>query len=127
MKAALTSIKRVRDLQAILVNETCLVFGPTYSHVILRPQPGYVHKVPSTPFRDQVVNLQVLPPEEADPALASMCPVRAQCLYVDHTQCFRTLDQLFVCCGGQRVAHWIVDVIVLAYQSQGEPSHAILG
>ncbi len=36
---ALTSIKRVGDLQAFLVSEECLVFGPAYSHVVLRP-PG---------------------------------------------------------------------------------------
>ncbi len=34
-------------------------------------------KVPTTSFRDQVVNLQALPSEEADPALALLCPVRA--------------------------------------------------
>ncbi len=74
---ALTSIKRVGDLQAFSVSEECLVFGPVYSHVVLRPRPGYVPKVPTTPFRDQVVNLQALPSEEADPALALLCPVRA--------------------------------------------------
>ncbi len=51
-------------------------------------------------------------------------------LYVDRTQSFRTSDQLFVCYGGQqkgkavskqRLAHWIVDAIVLAYQSQDVP------
>ncbi len=74
---ALTSIKRVGDLQAFSVSEECLVFGLAYSHVVLRPRPGYVPKVPTTPFRDQVVNLQALPLEEADPALALLCPVRA--------------------------------------------------
>ncbi len=58
------------DLQAFSVSEECLVFGPVYSHVVLRSRPGYVPKVPTTPFRDQVVNLQALPSEEADPALA---------------------------------------------------------
>ncbi len=38
---ALTSIKWVRDLQAFSVSEECLVFGPVYSHVVLRPWPGY--------------------------------------------------------------------------------------
>ncbi len=71
---ALTSIKRVGDLQAFSVSEECLVFGPDYSHVVLRPRPGYVPKVPTTPFRDQVVNLQALPSEEADPALELLCP-----------------------------------------------------
>ncbi|KAL0161328.1 hypothetical protein M9458_045053, partial [Cirrhinus mrigala] len=63
LKTALliASIKRVGDLQAFSVNEACLEFGPADSHVILRPRPGYVPKVPTTPFRDQVVNLQALP------------------------------------------------------------------
>lgn len=58
----LTSIWKVGDLQAFSVNETCMEFRPTYSHIILRPWPVYVLKVPTTPIRDQVVNLQALPP-----------------------------------------------------------------
>ncbi len=42
---------------------------------LLSSRPGYVPKVPTTPFRDQVVNLQALPLEEADPAIALLCPV----------------------------------------------------
>ncbi len=127
---ALTSIKRVGDLQAFSVSEECLVFGPVYSHVVLRPRPGYVPKVPTTPFRDQVVNLQALPSEEADPALALLCPVRALRIYVTRTRSVRSSEQLFVCHGGQqkgkavskqRLAHWIVEAVALAYQSQGEP------
>ncbi len=127
---ALASIKRVGDLHAFSVDDSCLQFGPADSQIILRPRPGYVPKVPTTPFRDQVVSLQALPPEEADPALALLCPVRALRHYVDRTQSFRTSDQLFVCHGGrqkgnavprQRMAHWIVDAITLAYQAQGVP------
>ncbi len=98
----LTSLKRVGDLQAFSVSEECLVFGPVYSHVVLRPRPGYVPKVPTTLFRDQVVNLQALPSEEADPALALLCPVRALRLYVDHTWSVSSSEQLFVCHGGQQ-------------------------
>ncbi len=98
---ALTSIKRVGDLQAFSVSEECLVFGPVYSHVVLRPRPGYVPKVPTTPFCNQVVNLQALPSEEADPALALLCPVRALRIYVDRTRSVRSSEQLFVCHGGQ--------------------------
>ncbi len=76
------------------MSEECLVFGPDYSHVVLRPRPGYVPKVPTTPFRDQVVNLQALPSEEADPALALLCPVRALRIYVDRTRSFRSSEQL---------------------------------
>ncbi len=127
---ALASIKRVGDLQAFSVDESCLEFGPADSSATLRPRPGYVPKVHITPFRDQVVNLQALPLEEADPALALLCPVRALRQYVDRTQSFRTSEQLFVCYGGQqkgkavskqRMAHWIVDAITLAYEAQGVP------
>ncbi len=127
---ALASIKRVGDLQAFSVDESCLEFGPGDGNVVLSPRPGYVPKVPTTPFRDQVVSLQALPLEEADPALALLCPVRALRLYTDRTQSLRTSDQLFVCYGGQqkgkavskqRMAHWIVDAIALAYQAQGMP------
>ncbi len=106
------------------------MFGPVYSHVVLRPWPGYVPKVPTTPFRDQVVNLQALPSEEADPALALLCPVRALRIYVTRTRSVRSSEQLFVCHGRQqkgkavskqRSAHWIVEAVTLAYQSQGEP------
>ncbi|KAG1946513.1 hypothetical protein F2P79_013391 [Pimephales promelas] len=54
-------LSRVGDLHTFSVDEACLEFGPAYSNVILRPRPGYVPKVPTTPFRDQVVNLQALP------------------------------------------------------------------
>ncbi len=127
---ALASIKRVGDLQAFSVDKSCLEFGPADSSATLRPRPGYVPKVPTTPFRDQVVNLQALPLEEADPALALLCPVRALRQYVDRTRSFRTSEQLFVCYGGQqkgnavskqRMAHWIVDTITLPYEAQGVP------
>ncbi len=128
--SALATVKRVGDLQAFSVDDSCLEFGPADSHVVLRPRPGYVPKVPTMPFRDQVVNLQALPREEADPAIALLCPIRALRIYVDRTQSFRTSDQLFVCFGGQqkgravskqRLAHWIVEAIVLPYQARRLP------
>ncbi len=124
---ALASVKRVGDLQAFSVDDLCLEFGPADSHVVLRPRPGYVPKVQT---KVQVVNLQALPREEADPAIALLCPVRALRVYVDRTQSFRTSDQLYVCFGGQqkgkavskqRLAHWIVEAIVLTYQARRLP------
>ncbi len=53
---ALASVKRVGELQAFSVNEWYLEFRPSDHHVVLRPRPGYVPKVPTTPFRDQVVS-----------------------------------------------------------------------
>ncbi len=49
---------------------------------------------------------------------------------MDRTRSFKSSEQLFVCHRGQqkgkavskqRLAHWIVDAVALAYQSQGEP------
>ncbi|KAI2651129.1 hypothetical protein H4Q32_019152 [Labeo rohita] len=77
---ALTSINSVGDLHAFSVSETCLEFGPADSHVTLRPRPSYVPKVPITPFRDQVVNLQALPREEAYPAFS----VAVSCSCITH-------------------------------------------
>ncbi len=126
---ALASIKR-GGLQAFSVGESCLEFGPADSSATLRPWPGYVPKVPTTPFRDQVVNLQALPLEEADPALALLCPVHALRQYLDRTRSFRTSEQLLFllrraaegnAVSKQRMAHWIVDAITLAYEAQGVP------
>ncbi|XP_067293584.1 3'-5' exoribonuclease HELZ2-like [Pseudorasbora parva] len=44
---ALASIKRVGDLQAYSADESCLEFGPDYSHVILRPRPSQCSDCPS--------------------------------------------------------------------------------
>ncbi len=42
------------------VDDSYLEFGQADSSATLRPRPGYVPKFPTTPFRDQVVNLQAL-------------------------------------------------------------------
>ncbi len=93
---ALALIKRVEDLQAFSVDKSCLEFGPADHTATLRPRLSYMPKVPTTPFWDQVVNLQALPLEETDPALALICPVPALRQYVDRTKSFRTSEQLFV-------------------------------
>ncbi len=56
---ALTSLKRVGDLQAFSVSETCMDFPPGLVKVTLRPRPGYIPKVLSTSFRSQVVTLHI--------------------------------------------------------------------
>ncbi len=47
---ALTSLKRVGDLQALSVSEMCMDFAPGLVKVTLRPRPGYIPKVLSTCF-----------------------------------------------------------------------------
>ncbi len=54
---ALTSLKRVGDLQALSVSEMCMDFAAGLVKVTLRPRPGYVPKVLSASFRSQVVTL----------------------------------------------------------------------
>ncbi|KAI7801460.1 reverse transcriptase/ribonuclease H/putative methyltransferase, partial [Triplophysa rosa] len=80
--------------------------------------------------RDQVVNLQALPTGEEYPTPSVLCPVRTLRLYLDRTQSYRSSEQLFVFFGGQqkgravskqRLAHWIVDAVATAYQSQDRP------
>ncbi len=122
----LTSIKRVGDLQAFSVSEECLVFGLDYSHVVLRTRPGYVPKVPTVPFRDQVVNLQALPSEEADPALELLCPVRALRIYVDRTYALAHGASLADIC---RAAGWATpNTFARFYSLRVEPvSSRVLG
>ncbi len=54
------------------------------------------------------------------PALALLCPTRALRTYVARTRSFRSFTEA-KSVSKQRLAHWIVDAVALAYQSQGEP------
>ncbi|KAL0189006.1 hypothetical protein M9458_016105, partial [Cirrhinus mrigala] len=67
---------------------------------------------------------------EDDPNLAFFCPVRVPRIYLERSQHFRRSGQLFVCYGGQqkgkavskqRISHWLVDAIRIAYQARGLP------
>ncbi len=57
-----------------------------------------------------------------------LCPIRAVRTYIERSRQLRLSEQLFVCFGGctkglpvskQRLSHWIVDAIALAYSSKG--------
>ncbi|KAI2657603.1 Protein P [Labeo rohita] len=125
---ALASVKHMGDLQVLLVNSTCLEFGPNDSKVVLKPRQVYVPKVLLTPFRAQVITLLALLPIEQDQDFNLLCPVRALRTYIEPSASFRQSEQLFVCFGGhtkglpvtkQRLFKWIVEAIVLAYSSLG--------
>ncbi len=81
---AITSLKRVGDLQAFSVAPTHLDFAPGMAKAFLYPRAGYIPKVPS--FTPQPVVLQVFsPPPFREPdqqKLNCMCPVRALDTYV---------------------------------------------
>ncbi len=132
---ALTSLKRVGDLQAFSVSETCMDFAPDLVKVTLRPRPGYIPKVLSTSFRSQVVKLHSFHPppfaSSEDERLHLLCPVRALKLYVDRSKVWRKSPQLLICFGAgrrglatskQRISHWVRNAISLAYEAQNLPS-----
>ncbi len=87
---ALTSLKRVGDLQALSISEMCMDFAPGLVKVTLRPRPGYIPKVFSTSFHSQVVTLHSFHPppfaSSEDENLHMLCPVRALKLYVDRSK-----------------------------------------
>ncbi len=132
---ALTSLKRVGDLQAFSVSETCMDFAPGLVKVTLRPRSGYIPKVLSTSFRSQVVTLHSFHPppfaSSEDERLHLLCPVRALKLYVDRSKVWRKSPQLLICFGAgrrglatskQRISHWVRDAISLAYEAWNLPS-----
>ncbi len=132
---ALTSLKRVGDLQAFSVSETCMDFAPGLVKVTLRPRPGYIPKVLSTSLRSQVVTLHSFHPppfaSSEDERLHLLCPVRSLKLYVDRSKVWRKSPQLLICFGAgrrglatskQRISHWVRDAISLAYEARNLPS-----
>jgi hypothetical protein len=103
-------------------------FGPNDSKVMLKPRHGYVPKVLSTPFREQIISLSALPGADGENDVNLLCPVRALRIYVQRSATFRQSEQLFVSFGGRTkglatskpsISRWIVDAIALAYKSKG--------
>ena len=102
--------------------------------ITLRPNPAYQPKVLSTHYRTMVIDLAAFSPppfaSEVERSLHTLCPVRSLLAYVDRTRSFRTTDQLLVCFGPgaryggplsrQRLSHWIVEAILLAYAASGQ-------
>ncbi len=81
---ALSSLKRVGDLQALSINPSCMDFAPGLVKVLLRPRPDYVSKVASNPFRFQQVILEAFSHADKVDNIV-LCPVRALRTYVDRT------------------------------------------
>lgn len=57
------SIKRVGNMHALSVNESCMDFGSNDCKVVLKSRKGYVPKVFSTPLRAQVVTHSAFTPQ----------------------------------------------------------------
>ncbi len=128
---AISSLKRVGDLQALSV--ASIDFTPGLAKVFLYPRVGYVPKVPSSVPQPVVLQAFCPPPfrEPNQEKLNCMCPVRALDAYVHRTALWRKSDQLLVCYGPpkkgfpaakQTLSRWIVDAIIVAYESSDLPS-----
>ncbi|XP_051759480.1 uncharacterized protein LOC127517619 isoform X1 [Ctenopharyngodon idella] len=130
---AITSLKRIGDLQALSVVPSCLDFAPGMVKAILHPHPDYLPKVPFSTLHP-VIFEAFCPPPFTTPdqeRLHRLCPVRALQTYVHRTSQWRKSEQLFVCHGGhnrgaavtkQTMSHWVRDAIALAYEARGHTS-----
>ncbi|KAI2649105.1 Transposon Ty3-G Gag-Pol polyprotein [Labeo rohita] len=107
---ALTSLKRVGDLQALSVAPSHLDFAPGMAKAFLYPRSWYVPKVPSTAPWPIVLQAFCPPPfrDSDQQKLNCMCPVRALDTGLPASK--------------QTLSRWIVDAITQAYESSGLPS-----
>ncbi|KAI2665262.1 ORF V: Enzymatic polyprotein [Labeo rohita] len=94
---AITSLKRVGDLQALSVAPSFLDFAPGLAKAFLHPRPGYIPKVPSSAPRPVVLQA-FCPPPFREPDQQRGLPATKQTL-----------------------SRWIVDAISCAYESSGLP------
>ncbi|KAI2644940.1 Transposon Ty3-G Gag-Pol polyprotein [Labeo rohita] len=107
---ALSSLKRVGDLQALSVAPSHLDFAPGMAKVFLYPRPGYVPKVPSVPprpvFEHWTHTFTDLPCGENLNNCSSVTAPPKKGLPASK----------------QTLSRWIVDAITLSYESSGLPS-----
>ncbi len=132
---ALTSLKRVGDLQALSVSEMCMDFAPGLVKVTLRSRPGYipqglVHIVSLSGGHTSLFPSSSLCFEwgwETSHALPGS-GIEAVC---GSLQSLEKSSQLLVCFGAgrrglatskQRISHWVRDGISLAYEARDPPS-----
>lgn len=129
---AIISAKRVGELHALSVSDSCLRWTTDRSGVTLWPNIAFLPKVLSDSHRNQPIRLARYdpPPGERADRPELLCPVRALEAYIAATARVRRSDQLFVCLSGpnagsalskQRLSHWIVDTIGYAYKANNHP------
>ena len=126
---ALASAKRVGEIHALSVHQSCMKFSSGNTKVSLQPNPAFVPKVLGS---CSPIELDAFYPppfsSEEHRRLHLLCPVRALRVYSDRTEGLRKGNQLFVSwakphvgkpVSKQRLSHWIVEAITLAYTSKG--------
>ncbi|XP_063058120.1 uncharacterized protein LOC134451544 [Engraulis encrasicolus] len=134
---ALVSAKRVSEITALSIHPSCMEFSADNNNVTLRPNVAFIPKVSMLYGSCDLQLTSFNPPpfsSQEQERLHYLCPVRALRLYMDKTSSFRRTDQLFVCfatnskgqaLSTQRLSHWIVDVIAMAYRASGKDPPAL--
>ncbi|XP_048011810.1 uncharacterized protein LOC125245326 [Megalobrama amblycephala] len=128
---ALASAKRVSELHALSVHPSCTKFSLSGDKVSLKHNPAFMPKC-FPAFTSEVLELSAFHPppfsSTEDQRLNALCPVRALQTYITRTGAFRKSDQLFISWASphkgspiskQRLSHWLVNAIALAYESKG--------
>ncbi|XP_057206214.1 uncharacterized protein LOC130564268, partial [Triplophysa rosa] len=125
----LTSAKLVSILHALSVHPSCTKFYFDGNRDFLRPNPAFM-PICFPAVTCEVIELSCPPPFSSaeDERLHALCPVRALRVYMDRTKTFRKSDQLFISwapphtgnpISKQRLSHWLVEAISMAYESMG--------
>ncbi len=129
---ALSTAKRVSELHALSVHNSCMQFTMDYSRVSLKTNPAFVPKVIESALACNQVDLMAFhPPPFLSPEeerLHCLCLVRALHCYVNRTKALRKSNPLFVSradshrgkpISRQRLSHWVVEAIIVGYNSMG--------
>lgn len=83
---AITSVKRVEELETVSISDSCMRWGPGGSGVTLWPNVVFLPKVLPRRHHNQPIYLARFEPPPAENAARVLCPVRvlAACLYRCH-------------------------------------------
>ncbi|XP_041437519.1 uncharacterized protein LOC108707890 isoform X1 [Xenopus laevis] len=131
---AITSARRVGELQALSIKSSKLSFFP--DKVVLRTEDRFIPKVPSRFHQQQELILPAFYPEpqnQQEEKLHSLDVVRCLRIYLEKVATFRKTDYLLVTIGsnnsGNRaakstIARWLKQCIVTAYSLQSAPEPA---
>lgn len=96
---AITSAKRVEELDTVSISDSCMRWGPGGSGVTLWPNVAFLPKVLPRRHHNQPIYLARFEPTPAENAARVLCPVRVLAAYIDAPAAIRQTDQLFVCYG----------------------------
>ncbi|KAM9319596.1 bromodomain and WD repeat-containing protein 1 [Gastrophryne carolinensis] len=121
---AITSARRVSELQALSIKEPYCAILP--DKIVLRPNPMFLPKVPTSSNRSQEIVLPTLPNAAGREEDLSLLDVRrALIIYLERSKEWRLAEQIFVTFSGKNkgsaaskatIARWIKQTIAKTYE-----------